>query len=220
MKLNRENLIRFYDHRRERDNPEYEGFGSHVSAITGLIGEDLIFGLLQKYWISKNHVSEILSYKCSQGTRKGARLDAWILFNNLTLYQVEVKNWAAHSMGGQSLQIDANATTQKAFSDSRKLKYFGPNYAPVLYEKIKKVLEPMNPPNQYNNLEVKKLICLWDYMVCDNNEPFFEVEIDKQCLHVFSASAYLRSLTDEVIELSMPRAEKRQGYLNDLIVKP
>src|SRR5260370_611381 len=101
MNFKRTKLITFYDQPRAWAT-EVEGRGSHVSAITGLIGEDLIIGLLRHFWCSEGASSKILSYQCYPGTQKGERLDAWLLREyqgEHWLFQVEVKNWSGHSKG-------------------------------------------------------------------------------------------------------------------------
>ena len=107
MKLSRTKLIKFYD---ERVNNE--GRGSDVSAITALLGEDLLFGLFRHYWENtEKGTLEIISYSCTTGMKKGPRLDGWLKCENAEekiLYQTEVKNWAAYSFGESQLPLDVS----------------------------------------------------------------------------------------------------------------
>src|SRR5437867_11663435 len=115
MRFRRLALLDFYD------DPQSElfaadGRGSHVSAITGLIGEDLILGLLLHYWKSQGDSARVISYQCTQGTIKGVRLDAWVIKNDGELFQVEVKNWSAHSRDGYRLPADSSQEDVAAFA--------------------------------------------------------------------------------------------------------
>lgn len=98
MKVQKAALLEFYDKRRTWPTAT----GSPVSAITGVIGEDLVLGLLCRHLDGK-----ILSYGCKPGGSSGRRLDAWVSAGR-KLYQVEVKNWCAHSMGGQTVPDDTS----------------------------------------------------------------------------------------------------------------
>ncbi|WP_283742947.1 hypothetical protein [Sideroxydans sp. CL21] len=215
MKFRRESLIKFYDEPKSW-TPEIIGRGSHVSAITGLIGEDLIIALLRHYWKAQNIDSNICSYQCNQGKKKGKRLDAW-LFSNSTLFQVEVKNWSGHSLSGYNLASNALANELKAFATKRWKHYFEETAGLPL--EIAKVLIPMLKPEEYSSKEVKKLICFWAYIVDEEGEPYSVKQLDGDEIHVFSASAYLRSLRDEVIELEMPRAKARLSLLEALFAE-
>jgi Nuclease-related domain len=213
MKFKRESLIRFYDEPNSW-SCEIEGRGSHVSAITGLIGEDLIIALLRHYWKAQKIDSHIHSYQCNQRKKVGKRLDAWILSDS-TLYQVEVKNWSGHSLGGYNNELNAPAKALEEFAKQRWKHYF--EGVSGLPPEISKVLIPMSKPTEFSTFEVIKLICFWSYVVDEKGMPYGIKKFNDDVLHVFSASAYLRSITDTVIELDMPRAEKRLSLLTGLI---
>lgn len=92
-------LLAFFDE-------EAKGSSRHASAIVGVAGEDLGAALLVDYFRSQGVVAEILPERCTQGTKKGYRLDRWILTHapaGDVLYQVEIKNWSAHAIGGRAL---------------------------------------------------------------------------------------------------------------------
>jgi hypothetical protein len=216
MKFQREALIKFYDEPSSWSS-EIVGRGSHVSAITGLIGEDLIIALLRHYWKAQKFDSNILGYQCNQGTKKGKRLDAWLLYDNSTLFQVEIKNWSGHSLSGYDLASNAHANNLKAFATKRWKYYF--EGAAGLPREIEKVLISMSTPAEHRTKETKKLICFWAYIVDGNGKPYSVKKLDNDEIHVFSASAYLRSLSDEFIELEMPRAKARLSLLNGLFAK-
>ncbi len=64
MKIARERFIRFFDEKSKDEGHD----GSDVTAIIGLLGEDLLLGVLQHYWKTNEGVeSHVLSYKCTCG---------------------------------------------------------------------------------------------------------------------------------------------------------
>ena len=82
MKIAREKIIKFFDEKSKDKSHD----GSDVTAVIGLLGEDLLLGALQHYWKSSEGVeSQILDYKCTRGSKKGSRLDGWL--------EVAPKNW-------------------------------------------------------------------------------------------------------------------------------
>lgn len=105
MKIAPKKIVRLFD---ERSKDGSYG-GSDVTI--GLLGEDLLLGVLQHYWKSNEGAeSKILTYKCNCGSLKGPRLDGWLLKSlreKDELYQVEVKNWAAYAIGGKELKSNA-----------------------------------------------------------------------------------------------------------------
>jgi len=102
MQINRLALLNLFDRELEGGEDAPGGIGAHVSAITGVIGEDLILGLLCKYWQDNGYNAQTVSYQCraAQGRKK---LDAWVARTGNgernCLFQVEVKNWSFHSYG-------------------------------------------------------------------------------------------------------------------------
>jgi len=97
-------MLRFYD--------EYDRSNRlDSSAITGLIGEDLGFGLAMDYFHRQGYEAQLISNTANTGKLKGYRLDCWLLrerFEDRRLYQVEIKNWAVHSRGGRPLPLDSS----------------------------------------------------------------------------------------------------------------
>ncbi len=91
----------------------------HASAVKAVLGEDVAIALLLHYFNSRGCVSHVLDAACTQGTKKrGYRLDKWIELNNgndRILYQVETKNWGAHSIGGKSVALTKNEATMRNF---------------------------------------------------------------------------------------------------------
>jgi hypothetical protein len=216
MKLSRTKLIQFYD-----EHTKDKGRGSDVSALTALWGEDLLLGILQHFWLRQQQAtSEILSYTCTTGKRSGPRLDGWLLKRDQAsgreqLYQVEVKNWAAHSFGGKHLGLNATEQALSDFCQKQWAYFFAGETIP---QEVAKVLAPMKPPERHENKQSLPLLCFWFYISETLAAPFCTRRYaDGQEVSVFSASAYLRSLSDEFIEIDMPRAERRLNLLRDMI---
>lgn len=215
MKIDVNKLISFFD--APKDWSIYKNhLGSHAAAINILIGEDLILALLKHYFQSINIDFSIYSYKCNQNTRNGKRLDAWVKtrHNNIsTLFQTEIKNWSGHSLGGYNLSCHANDNELDDFSEMKYSYYFG-NISSVPPE-INKVYINMSPPMP--DIEIKKLLCFWFYIVNINREPFFTIHNSLGELNVFSGSAYLRSIKDNTIELELPRVSERLNILSSIL---
>lgn len=214
MRLNRQALVKFYD---ERDNAE-NGRGADVSSITALWGEDLLLSLLMHYWSNmKKADTEIISYSCTTGKKKGPRLDGWLLQTIGTkrnLFQVEIKNWAAYSMGGKELPLKATTGEVDEFRKHYWEKYFQASQLP---EEVEKVMRHMEPPAGFKNYKPIPLICFW-FFVSDNIKNPYSIRrySHNRSIHVFSASAYLRSLKTETVDLYMPRAERRLATIQSL----
>jgi hypothetical protein len=213
MLFRREKLLSFYDHPVSWKST-LDGQGSHVSALTGVIGEDLVLGLLLHYWTKSQCTPRIVSYMCKGKGLRGKRLDAWIVQSPGVLFQVEVKNWSAHSLGGRSLPIDASAEELKSFAAKSWDYYFRRDQLP---EEIAKVMQPMVPPADFVARDVKKLLCFWSHITDHTGKPYCTHRLGADLLYVFSASAYLRSLSSETVELKVPRIEIRLKLLKSLI---
>lgn len=220
MKIFPKKVVSFFDQKSKDGNYD----GSDVSAIIGLLGEDLVLGVLQHYWKSKGAKSEILTYRCNSGKLKGPRLDAWLLKESPEspskdeLYQVEVKNWAAYAIGGKELKLGSEVQDLQAYSKRNWDRLFVPETIPG--KNISKVLEPMKSPSRYNSLKPIPLICFWFYVAESIASPYSTRKYaNGREVHVFSATAYLRSLKDDYIDVAMPRAEKRLELLSNLILE-
>lgn len=208
--VNVRELLAFFDE-------EAKGSSRHASAIVGVAGEDLGAALLVRYFQSQGLEAEILGIPCTQGTKKGYRLDRWVLIHAPAgdiLYQVEIKNWSAHAIGGRKLAISASSTTVRDYKIERWSKEWnGSTFrkAPVL-----KVLTPMKSPRP--DLPVEPLVCFWTALHPEGAEsPFFSVPLTGhahfQRVSVFSMSSYLRSLRSASITLKMPEVTVRREWL-------
>jgi hypothetical protein len=97
------------------DEAPNESLG-HATAIVAVAGEELGLALLVHYLRSIGRPTALVSDKCTPGTRSGSRLDGWVRAGD-TLYQVEVKNWSAHAIGGRRLPIDADGVVDGGGGD-------------------------------------------------------------------------------------------------------
>jgi hypothetical protein len=78
----------------------------HATAIVAFAGEDLGTGLLAHYWVSQGASVHVVPGPCGPGKKKGKLLDRWVRVSNdgtTAYYQVEIKNWSAHAIGGRTL---------------------------------------------------------------------------------------------------------------------
>jgi hypothetical protein len=215
LKIDRLALLQFYDVVVPDENK------GHASAINGIAGEELGAGLLKHYFEnSENSKATIRSEKCNTGQNIGHRLDSWIEVDRSEgkiLYQVEIKNWSAHSYKGKNLPLNST----ESYLKERRLEAWGQHWdakTNTLYEGTRKVLTKMKAPIE---CIVEPLLCMWIELHPEGlNEPFFRIELDSKHafkhLNVFSISSYLKSMNNPFIEIEMPMTLKRYGLLNSL----
>lgn len=223
-------MLKFYDLR----HPKAE-HGTHVSAITGLMGEDIILGLLQNFLRKqKAYTTRLLSHKCVPGTRSGSRLDAWLLAEKegqRKLFQIEIKNWCASSIGGIPVPLDKSSQEIHQIAKRNFERYFqNENNA----KKILKVLSSMRLPQGYEhvpNTPIIPLVALWAPVAASKSKvatskppPHYFVMENKGFnkaifpeFHVFSTSLYLRSLAEDSIDIKMPRFQERLDHIRKIV---
>lgn len=203
-------LLAFFDE-------EAKGSVGHASAIVAVAGEDLGAALLVHYFRSQGTPAEVLPYRCTQGTKKGSRLDRWVLARppaGAVLYQVEVKNWSAHAIGGRKLALDVSPSELREYKIERwKREWNGTTFRA---ESLRKVLTPMRSPRP--GLPTEPLACFWTALHPEGAEsPFFSVPLAHhdhfQRVSVFSMSSYLRGLSEVSISLTMPEVAIRRNWL-------
>lgn len=160
--------------------------------------------------------------KVTTGKQKGPRLDAWISDGQGTLYQTEVKMWAGNAIGRLRLPVQADAQLalkggNKQWSriwDDREQTFRDP-------KTVGKVLVPMQRPRGYEEARVEALACFW-WMVQPpgGSGPWFTVPTsspDFPRVHIFSLSADLHALPDDVLTLPMPLVTARLKLLRRLL---
>lgn len=219
-------VVQFYDHE-ARVDPLEEDNTSAVSAITGVIGEDLVLGLLLQYLESQGEPFEFLSYKCSAQERPFHRLDAWVITHKMA-YQVEVKNWGAAALGGEPVADDDSDLWEVA-TYNHKTYLERPRTPSAVW----KVLRRMRSTEGVGPRPVMPLLAFWSPVAPPGGKreetPLFFRDVAIYKLHefevdggfekfgVFSASLYLRALECETIDLWMPRAARRIRQLKRML---
>jgi hypothetical protein len=187
----------------------------HATAIVAVAGEELGVALLLHYLRSAGHKAAALSGPCTSGRRKGKRLDRWIEISapSRLLYQVEVKNWSAHAIGGTRLSINAPLPERRKYAREKWTSFW--NGKTFRTANMRKVLLPMKPPMP--GVRVEPVICFWLYC---GVKPFFTVSTNAKAafrrVHVFSMSSYLRSCAKRALRLEMPHSLERLSWLRRL----
>lgn len=180
-------LLGFYDVRRTPN----EDTGSPITAITSLIGEDLVLGLLELYFKESGRALQCpVDRKCTTGATTGPRLDGWIRTKKRDLFQTEVKNWCASAIGGISIDKDLEASGENA--KSRRRRYSWLEAAKLNRERylnhphpatnVWKVLVPMKPRKGSPRKNAKPLLAFWSSIAPQGAasekhlKPFFSVK--------------------------------------------
>jgi hypothetical protein len=220
MQINLNNLLEFYD-----DKKRCHSY--HVSAITGLIGEDLAFNFF-KHYVENDLRGKIkrVELKCTQGARNGKRLDRWIhaeYQDKDIFFQTEIKNWSSHSLGGEKFPNDASHETM--YRKSRWERVFDPKNQKFKSDNLSKVTIPMSLPIDWiekNN--ISPLVIFWESMHSEGkSDPFFTSYIksdDFEFIHIFSISTYVRNLIQSEIfevDLDLGITSQRIALLNLLV---
>ena len=217
-KLNLRELLNFYDHRVPSSN-------HHASAINAVLGEDLAVALLVHYLKGVGLGVVVLDEVCTLGTRRGYRLDKWIAVESASesaIYQVEIKNWSAHSIGGKSVKPDADEDFMREFRLSRWLYQFNVEAQIPSQKETLKVLTKMRVPAEFSSYNHQALLCFWEPLHYKGDiEAFFQVDVVSDAfkkLKVFSMSNYVRQLlkTTETLEVEMSYADARIDWLKNL----
>lgn len=227
--VKRKALIQFFDTNKQANK-------SHSSSVNALCGEDLAIGLLKHYFEKGSKICEDLSAQADIGVPKekkkgaGKWLDSWLLITDpeaaeQELYQVEIKSWSAHSLGGEELALEATTEQLNEF----KLRYWSKRWDEgkgcFKEESVNKVLLNMKQPMVFDSekaIKVKRLVCFWAALSKNPGagEDFYFSQMSKNKessedmeVHVFSLSGYLRTLNDENLELDLPKIVHRLGVL-------
>ena len=209
-------LLGFYD-----EAPK--SIRGHVSAVTGVIGENLGIGLLLDFFRRNNLSAEVLEDRVTQKTKSGKRLDKWVKVKSgkkIVHYQVEIKNWSAYAIGGRRLAVNATTAQVRAHKIERWTKEWDGNT--FIKEQVRKVLTPMASP--IDAVFVEPLVCYWDNMhPKGKDDAWFSIPVPSgkfPRVWVFSMSAHLRNLMnsgDEMIEIHAPDMHTRLTILNKLL---
>ena len=211
-------LLNFYDYR-------VSSSIGHASALNAVLGEDLAVALLINYFKELRLDVVALDEVCTQGKKSGNRLDKWIAVKSASesvIYQVEIKNWSAHSIGGRSVVQDADEDYMRDFRMKRWLYQFNEQLQIPSQKATQKVLTKMRVPTSYSNFKHEALLCFWEPLHPNGDfEAFFEVDVKSEAfkkLKVFSMSNYVSQLlkTTDTIEVEMIDADKRIEWVHKI----
>lgn len=236
-------LLKFYDEKENNKKP--------ASSITGIIGEDLLAGLFKHYLDNQSESVTILDKSIKSIGKSGKMLDRWILqkkSNEIVAFQTEIKNWSAHSLGGESLpKLDVNNPYQGILEYAKKnlektWRKDENGKGGFIDKSVGKVLKLMKEDDAVKNAIIAPLVCFWmpicneDINSIENLSPFFEKECSTNIeinpfandgkfdkVFFFSASIYLRSILKnnsdiKYIEIWSSNIKSRIDILNELIV--
>ena len=219
-KLHLRKLLDFYDHKVETSR-------GHASAISAVLGEDLGVTLLCHYFEKQGLKINALPETCATGQKKGPRLDKWIAVNSeleSVIYQVEIKNWSAHSIGGTTIRQGMTSDELIAYRKDRwgrQFKTIDAVHTPS-QDGTKKVLTKMSVPSSYRNSQHRALLCFWEGLHPEGkDEPFFKVNVSNENfdqLYLFSMSNYIWQLLEhtETLEVTMTDTDNRIDWLNQM----
>ena len=217
-KLNLHELLNFFD-------CKVSNSIGHASAINGVIGEDLGVALLHKYFSDQKLNPIVLDEPCTQKTKKGKRLDKWIVVtesDSKIIYQVEIKNWNAHSLNSETVIDHADEIYMSEYRLRRWNKQFDSELKIPSQTPCQKVLLPMQVPTLCSDYEHRTLLCFWEALhVEGKSDAMFEVSVNSdhfENLTVFSMSNYVSELLkqSEVLEVELANVEARIDWLNKL----
>lgn len=194
----------------------------HATAICQVAGEELGVALFKHYIEGNGKKANILTDRCTHGKKKGHRLDYWVLTereDDRVLYQVEVKNWSAHAIGGKTLPLTIEPIRLSEYMRERWSKEW--QNGTFIKHQVRKVLERMKPPEiTYTYKCIEPLVCFWTALHPEGkNEPFFAVQVlhaDFSTVNIFSMSTFLRRLLEKGethLRLFMPVTRARLDWL-------
>ena len=212
-------LLTLYDKKRKKkQTAEYEeDLGSPITAITALIGEDLLLGLFDHYLQDKTAGDGIVwdpnsMYKCKGSENSGPRLDAWVETKKGKLYQVEAKNWCASAIGG--VEVDDDRETNAEKTKSKRKAYTWPEAAKHNRERYLKHKDAIRPvwrvlvkteiPDKFSDKKPERLLLFWSPVA-----PFEDAPKDKlEPLFSVKTAEFAESIKKTGLDLPVPYAEE------------
>ena len=162
------------------------------------------------------------------------------------IFQTEIKNWSAHAIGGKCLALDASPTSVETFKRDAWKGQWKDERRTLRDSSTAKVLVHMKPPAEAARCRsLRPLLIFWTAMrpqdqcggirevvpgghlfrienpTCDFHfkppENWSPHKVGFQELWVFSVSSYLRTISEDVIALDMPKAARTMEWLNRLV---
>lgn len=223
----RTELLSFFD-----EKPEWSL--THAGGVGTLVGEDLNTACFFHYLDSIGSNGTVIRQSVTTGKSPGPQLDRWIDVywpdNSRTVFQTEIKNWSAHSLGGEILAVDACTRTIAEYRQRRWDLRWNEQSRMLTNERTLKVLVRMKPPEGVDAGDVRPLLIFWEALGPRESAHLFQIpdpshEFPKESwsaspefpeLWVFSVSSYLRSVKEETLTLRMPNAANRLRSLQRL----
>jgi hypothetical protein len=222
-KLDLRELVNFYDY-------AVKGSERHSAAVNAVMGEELAVALVLQYFQKIGESVEALPGPCNQGTQRGKRLDKWFIrkdADGVLLYQTEIKNWSARSIGG--------TPADEAWRDRPLSSVEWTQYRKKVWDRrftadstlrdpmAQKVLTPMKPPPQFDTATIMPVICFWEGMHPEGKaDVFFDVPLKGEKfdrLFVFSMSNFVHQLLagkTYYLDVAMPDAVARKQWIEQL----
>lgn len=205
-----------------------EGSATHVSSLVAIMGEDLGAALFCEH-LARTGIgtARVLSKSPTPGTKTGKRLDRWFLVKwsdgRETLLQAEIKNWSAQAIGGRVLALDPSESDNAAFRLNRWDNQWDASRGSFRHENVGKVFGRMQRPAGIDSqVQIEPLAIYWFALHPQGqSETYFEHPAPSDSgferIWFFSMSSFLRSVSDETLELDMPNAIARISWLNRLV---
>lgn len=201
-----------------------------ASAVNAVLGEDLGVELLVRYLVSTKKYQSVvpLDQPVGTGKQKGPRLDKWVVCTKKSslgiIYQVEIKNWSGHSIGGKRIPANADENYLRSHRKTRWHDLFDVNQQHLKHSNANKVLVKMLAPTGYEAYVQRPLICFQDAIHPHGkkdaffSQPVRSADFDK--LDVFSMSNYVRLLMTQSktnkIDFEMKEVDKRMASLKKI----
>ena len=221
LRIDVNSILEFFDENRT--------VSKHSNAIKTVAGEEFMFALLFEYFRRANIEAELICRSCTTGRQRGPRLDGWVKAQGKneaepTYYQVEVKLWSAHGVGGGARFFNPNDDLAE-FKKRLWETYWDQENERFSDPVLNKVLTPMACPIAEGKIE--PLACLWSPVHPEGKvEPYFHRSLTPSTpfnrVWVFSASSFLRQIRDHepTLEMQLPEVAERIRWLNQIFVSP
>ena len=206
------------------------GNGPVSRMVNEVLGEELgLVCLVEALDQSGFCPAKIESPSCTQKTKKGKRLDAWVSGyseGKRVLFQVEVKNWNSNSLGQDSFPW-----TDKDRSIAARMKNWGIvckgdlQNVEICHEAVQKVLIPMRPDESFGEKADHPLVCIWLPLHPEGRQDFlFSAKLAKpqngfSDVWFFSVSEFLAQ-RNKTKPLKLPQAEDKLKRLVELFGQP
>jgi len=217
--VNVKQLLSFYDENRQMQ--------PHSNAIKTLAGEELGFALVIEYFKRVGVTAKLLNRRCNVGSRSGSRLDGWLETTSsssatITYYQVEVKSWSIHGVGGDCTTLGLASTSDEVVAYKKRLWTSYWSNGSFIEPQLNKVLKRMRADPTW--VQVEPLAVVWSAMHPEGKrDEFFSVPLSGHTfprISVFSMSSFLRNIVQVEPELllHLPSTAKRIRLLNTLFI--